>query len=199
VSASDAEGRRFESCWGHQRPDSALRTSKPVSSKAQILFVPSPKAREGGTAPGCYFYLVKNNYLIIAGWAVVLSTMSGCAPFLSSPVTSDSAATPIGQRDETLSSAKARIASESPTPYFSRPGGTSSPNSVSRTLVIWKDYDSGLQTSIDEATDSTDCNGITTYFGMAAATEDSVKARTGHSNEALVAYLNEALALAACH
>jgi hypothetical protein len=68
-----------------------------------------------------------------------------------------------------------------------------------RTDVVWADYDPGTQGEIDRMTNAGDCVGINSYFGMATATEEAVKARTGHGNEALTKYLNESLAIAQCN
>ena len=102
------------------------------------------------------------------------------------------------QVEETISEAKASIAAESSAKPSS--SGSSSPTpSTARTEVIWADYDPGTQGEIDRMTNAGDCVGITSFFGMATATEESVKARTGHGNEALTKYLNESLALAQCN
>ena len=98
---------------------------------------------------------------------------------------------------ETLSEAKASIAAESSaTPS---PSNFTSPSpSTTRTEVIWADYDPGTQGEIDRMTTAGDCVSINSYFGMATATEDSVKLRTGHGNEALVQYLTQASQIAGC-
>lgn len=102
------------------------------------------------------------------------------------------------QVDETISAAKASIASESsPKPTNTESASPTSP--AERTEVIWADYDPGTQGEIDRMTNAGDCLGINSYFGMATATEESVKARTGHGNEALTKYLNESLAIAKCN
>ena len=99
---------------------------------------------------------------------------------------------------ETISEAKASIAAESSASPSA--ANTSSPSpSTARTEVIWADYEPGTQGEIDRMTNAGDCVGINSYFGMATATEESVKARTGHGNEALTKYLNESLALAQCN
>ena len=99
---------------------------------------------------------------------------------------------------ETISVAKASISGES----TAKPSTTvtSSPTpTTARTEVMWADYDQGTQGEIDRMTNVGDCVGINSYFGMATATEESVKARTGHGNEALTKYLNESLAIAKCN
>ena len=119
-------------------------------------------------------------------------TLSGCGTV---PGT-ESATTPSPL--ETISEAKASIAAES----SSKPDSSDNPSpspSTARTEVIWADYDPGTQSEIDRMTNAGDCLGINSYFGMATATEESVKARTGHGNEALTKYLNESLALAKCN
>lgn len=63
---------------------------------------------------------------------------------------------------------------------------------------MWADYDAGIKSDIDRATDARDCQGIESFYGMATATEDSVMARSGHGNQALVTYLDEAVILANC-
>lgn len=118
--------------------------------------------------------------------------LSGCGVF---PGTQQSeTASPV----ETISEAKASIAAESSAKPTS--AQTSSPTpTTARTEVIWADYDPGTQGEIDRMTNAGDCGGINSYFGMATATEESVKARTGHGNEALTKYLNESLAIAKCN
>ncbi|MDH6423785.1 hypothetical protein [Aurantimicrobium minutum] len=129
---------------------------------------------------------------IAAGFIALAIALSGCGVF---PGT-ETASTP--NPAETISEAKASIADESSAKPSS--SGTSSPTpSTARTEVIWADYDPGTQGEIDRMTNAGDCLGINSYFGMATATEESVKARTGHGNEALTKYLNESLALAQCN
>ena len=97
-----------------------------------------------------------------------------------------------------MSGAKASIAAESSATPSSQVTNSPTP-STARTEVIWADYDPGTKSEIDRMTNAGDCLGINSYFGMATATEESVKARTGHGNEALTKYLNESLALAKCN
>ena len=118
--------------------------------------------------------------------------LSGCGVFPSTQQSESSS--PV----ETISEAKASIAAESSAKPTS--AQTSSPTpTAARTEVIWADYDPGTQGEIDRMTNAGDCVGINSYFGMATATEESVKARTGHGNEALTKYLNESLAIAKCN
>ena len=130
--------------------------------------------------------------MVSFGIVALLIVLSGCGVM---PSTQHSETpTPV----ETISDAKASIASMS----SAKPSatGTSSPTpSTARTEVIWADYDPGTQSEIDRMTNAGDCVGITSFFGMATATEDSVKARTGHGNEALTKYLNESLVIANCN
>lgn len=117
-------------------------------------------------------------------------SLTGCGAFPGTEI----AATP--NPAETISEAKASIAAET----NEVPTASSSPTpSSARTEVIWEDYDPGTQGEIDRMTNAGDCLGINSYFGMTTATEESVKARTGHGNEAITKYLNEALALAKCN
>ena len=97
---------------------------------------------------------------------------------------------------KTISAEKAAVTS--PTPIPSSSGGAGSTTPATRTEVIWADYSPGLQSEIDQMTQSGDCIGIQSFYGMATATEESMKATTGHGNEAFTAYLNEALVLAKC-
>ena len=129
---------------------------------------------------------------VSAGIVALSIGLSGCGVF---PSTQQSEAS---NPTETLSEAKASIAAEnSATPSST---DTTSPSpSTARTEVIWADYDPGTQGEIDRMTNAGDCVGINSYFGMATATEESVKARTGHGNEALTKYLNESLAIAKCN
>ena len=131
---------------------------------------------------------VRKTVLVAA--SICALVLSGCAAEESIPdVTPTASATPTPE--ETISDAKKEIEGQSsqspkPTPV------------TSRTEVIWADYDPGLQATIDQLTTAKDCVGIESFFGMTTATEESVKARTGHGNEALEAYLNESLSLAGC-
>lgn len=93
---------------------------------------------------------------------------------------------------EPVSEAKASIGSEARNP------SPSSSLIEKRAAVAWADYDAGTQTEIDLLTSSKDCLGIKSFLGMATATESSVRAKTSHGNELLVAYLNEALSIAGC-
>lgn len=131
--------------------------------------------------------------VIISACVIALAIgLSGCGVFPGAQQSQN--ASPV----ETISEAKASISKESsakPTP-----AQASSPTpTTARTEVLWADYDTGTQGEIDRMTNAGDCVGINSYFGMATATEESVKARTGHGNEALTKYLNESLALANCN
>ncbi len=129
--------------------------------------------------------------IISAGILALSLSLSGCGAFPGSQEAETS--NPI----ETISEAKASIAAESSAEPKS---SDSSPSpSTLRTEVPWADYDPGTQAEIDRMTNAGDCLGINSYFGMATATEESVKARTDHGNEALTKYLNESLALAQCN
>ena len=127
--------------------------------------------------------------------AVFLSVtlgLTGCGAF---PGSQNSA---LPAPAETISEAKASIAAEAAAEP-SKSATASPPPSAARTEVVWADYDQGTQGEIDRMANAGDCLGINSYFGMATATEESVKARTGHGNEALTKYLNEALAIAKCN
>ena len=134
--------------------------------------------------------MVVKKVAISSGILAISLVLTGCGTFPGS----ETASTP--NPAETISEAKASIAAES----ASKPTASSTPTPSSvRTEVIWADYDPGTQGEIDRMTNAGDCLGINSYFGMATATEESVKARTGHGNEALTKYLNESLALAQCN
>ena len=118
-------------------------------------------------------------------------TLSGCGVMPGSG--NVDASDPV----KTVDGEKAAITTASATPTQSSTTSTNAP--VARTEVVWADYDQGTQADIDLMTSNGDCLGIQSFFGMATATEDAVKARTGHGNEALTAYLNEALQIAKCN
>jgi hypothetical protein len=96
------------------------------------------------------------------------------------------------QPSNTLSSAKQELEDRL------KAEATPKPTPTSRTTVAWGDYDSNLKTQIDALTAQQDCQSLQSFFGMTTATEQSVKDRTGHGNEALNRYLSEALELARC-
>lgn len=130
----------------------------------------------------------KTVFVAVAIFGLVLS---GCAVEESIPETTTSVPA-TSTTDESISDAKKEIEAQS--------SQSPQPTSVSsRTEVIWADYDPGLQNVIDQQTAAKDCVGIESFFGMTTATEESVKVRTGHGNEALEAYLNESLAIAGCN
>jgi hypothetical protein len=124
------------------------------------------------------------------GQVLIIVALSGCGimPGSSTHKASDPA--------KTVPAEQAAITKPTLTPTPTLTGGAPAP--TVRTQVPWADYDSGLQAEIDNLTTSKDCLGIQSYFGMATATEESIKAKTGHGNEALTSYLNEALILAQC-
>ena len=132
------------------------------------------------------------NIVVIAGIIALDIGLSGCGVL---PSTQQSE---VSTPAKTESEAKSSIATES----SKKPSATqtSSPTPpASRTEVVWADYDPGTQSEIDRMTATGDCLGINSFFGMATATEEKVKARTGHGNEALTKYLYEALEIAKCN
>ena len=129
---------------------------------------------------------------VSAGIFALAIGLSGCGVFPSTQQSESSS--PV----ETISEAKASIAAESSAKPSSTETTSPSP-STARTEVMWADYDPGTQGEIDRMTNAGDCVGINSYFGMATATEESVKARTVHGNEALTKYLHESLAIAKCN
>jgi hypothetical protein len=135
----------------------------------------------------------------ILAFLVGLVLLTGCATVPEFAVRQNS---PSGQASETISPAKQRIRTESPSPSASPTSAeTSTPRPGQpqvRTNVVWSDYDADLKPDIDRATSAGDCQGIESFYGMATATEDSVMAFSGHGNQALVAYLDEAVKLATC-
>jgi hypothetical protein len=134
--------------------------------------------------------VVVKKVAISSGILAISLVLTGCGAFPGAET--ESAPDPV----ETISEAKASIAAESSV----EPTSLTTPTPTSaRTEVIWADYDPGTQGEIDRMTNAGDCLGINSFFGMATATEEAVKARTGHGNEALTKYLNESLALAQCN
>ncbi len=69
---------------------------------------------------------------------------------------------------------------------------------LARTEVIWIDYPAGTQADIDAQTAAGDCKSLGSQLGGAKANEASVMAASGHSAEAILAYIDEALELASC-
>ena len=129
--------------------------------------------------------------LIFGGVLVLTLSLSSCGIFPSENKATEPSAS------ETISEAKASIsaeASEAP-----QPSTVQSPSATaSRTEVVWADYPAGTKDQIDLMSTNSDCLGLQSFFGMIAATEEEVKSRTGHGNEAITKYLNEAIAIAKC-
>lgn len=69
---------------------------------------------------------------------------------------------------------------------------------LARTVVLWIDYPAGTQADIDAQTAAGDCKSLDSQYGGAKANESTVKAASGHGAEAILAYINEARALAGC-
>ena len=130
-------------------------------------------------------------FAFISGAIAFSLTLTSCA---GTPIVLETSVT--SQPDET-SAAKASIAAN----HTGTATPTASPDpstSATRVEVSWADYDPGTQSEIDRMTNAGDCLGLNSYFGLVTASEESVKARTGHGNEALAKYLNESLAIAHC-
>jgi len=130
--------------------------------------------------------------IVPLGVLALVVGLSGCGIFLGSSESDTSSP------KETISEAKASISAESSTKPTASASSSPIPSTL-RTDVVWADYDPGTQGEIDRMTNAGDCVGINSYFGMATATEEAVKARTGHGNEALTKYLDESLAIAQCN
>lgn len=65
--------------------------------------------------------------------------------------------------------------------------------------VKWGDYDSALQGRIDDLATAKDCAGLQTEFDNADANSTATKQRTGHTNAALMSYIDGKLKDAGCH
>lgn len=121
---------------------------------------------------------------------------------LTIPIILSACSAPEGDSQKSSSASavpSSSVETPSPTPPAEPSSAKASPTpSVARTQVIWADYTPGLQAELDAMTTSQDCIGIQSFYGMTAATEESMKASTGHGNEALNAYIDESLKLAQC-
>jgi hypothetical protein len=58
------------------------------------------------------------------------------------------------------------------------------------TVVIWKDYEPGLQAKIDAMSLAKDCDGMQLEFNQIGGTNLVVTNKFGHSNEAVLGYID---------
>ncbi len=58
------------------------------------------------------------------------------------------------------------------------------------TVIAWKDYEPGLQTKIDAMAAAQDCDGMQTEFNQIGGTNLAVRNKFGHSNLAILAYID---------
>ena len=65
-------------------------------------------------------------------------------------------------------------------------------SSATSSSVPWNDYSSSVKTTIDAATAAKDCAGLQAQFDNADANNEATKARTGHNNADLMAYIEDA-------
>ena len=72
-------------------------------------------------------------------------------------------------------------------------------SSVAAPTVQWGDYSADLQSRIDAAAASRDCDALQEEFDVADANDDATRARTGHGNAELMTYIDAALRTAGCY
>jgi len=65
--------------------------------------------------------------------------------------------------------------------------------------VPWSDYAPGLQSSIDRLATSRDCVALQEQFDVSDANDDATRARTGHGNADLMAYIDAKMRSAGCY
>ena len=58
------------------------------------------------------------------------------------------------------------------------------------TVVVWADYEAGLQAKIDAMAAVEDCDGMQLEFNEIGGTNLAVRNRTGHGNEAVLDYID---------
>jgi hypothetical protein len=135
--------------------------------------------------------------------------LGGCAPADSSSNTGSSTPSATASHSSakpTAPSSAKPTASNQPleNPSSDPAAGSGAQNSdgkgdpLARTTVSWADYQAGTQADIDAQTAAGDCKSLDSQYGGAIANEESVRASSGHGAEALLAYIDEARALAAC-
>jgi PBP1b-binding outer membrane lipoprotein LpoB len=122
------------------------------------------------------------------------STPTPSSPFTSSP--SPSTSTPTAK--PTKSAQPLDNPSSDPAAGSGAENSDGAGNPLARTTVLWGDYVSGTQQDIDALTAAGDCKSLDSQYGGAKANEESVRASSGHGADAILAYIKEALALAAC-
>lgn len=133
--------------------------------------------------------------LVIATVSVLL--LSGCAT--QAPVDGEATSSPTstsGRQTTTLDPGETSSADPNAGTGATPSDGTGDP--LARTKVLWGDYDPGTQADIDALTAAGDCKSLDSQYGGAKANEEAVRATSGHGAQALLAYINEARALAAC-
>ena len=147
-------------------------------------------------------------------WVLTVTTvttallLSGCAPAAtgSETPTASPTGTASASAPATSKATAKPTASKQPldNPSSDPAAGSGAQNSdgqgdpLARTKVLWADYPAGTQADIDAQTAAADCKSLDSQYGGAIATEESVRASSGHGAEALLAYIDEARALAAC-
>jgi len=79
-----------------------------------------------------------------------------------------------------------------------RDGGAGSPAATAAVEVPWADYGPGVRNRIDSWAASGECDRLRDTRATAVADGDAVRRRTGHGNEALIAYLDAVSRVAGC-
>lgn len=79
-----------------------------------------------------------------------------------------------------------------------RDGGPGSPAATAAVEVPWADYGPGVRNRIDSWAASGDCRRLRDTRDTAVSDDDAVRRRTGHGNQALIAYLDALSRAAGC-
>lgn len=134
-------------------------------------------------------------FLVIAVAAVL--GLSGCAAETTVPgnaTSSTASPTPT----QTVIPDPSDTAAADPNAGTGATPSDGSGDPLERINVIWRDYAAGTQADIDALTAAGDCKSLDSQYGGAKANEASVRASAGHGAEAILAYIDEARALAGC-
>jgi hypothetical protein len=149
----------------------------------------------------CSLGAMKRFLIVVVASVFVLT---GCATDANSSETSTSTPSSTSPSTSTPTAKPTKSAQPLDNPSSDPAAGSGAENSdgagnpLARTTVLWGDYVSGTQQDIDALTAAGDCKSLDSQYGGAKANEESVRASSGHGAEAILAYIKEALALAAC-
>ena len=68
--------------------------------------------------------------------------------------------------------------------------GSDGSGATTTTVLVWADYEPGLQAKIDAMAVSKDCDGMQSDFNQIGATNLAVRQKFGHGNEAVLTYID---------